>query len=125
MYDNYKDYEILDEAETIAKYDQILRRQGVNAIVVLAHTAVASSNGTTKGDAVDILQKLNQLDPANSVDIYLAAHSHQYANAKVGQTHLVQAIYTGKAYDDIIGYLDPATNDFVADSVVAHVYPVL
>src|SRR5699024_8611996 len=57
--------------------------------------------------------------------IYLAAHSHQYANAKVGQTHLVQAIYTGKAYDDIIGYLDPATNDFVADSVVAHVYPVL
>lgn len=125
LYDNYKDYEILDEAETIAKYDQILRRQGVNAIVVLAHTAVASSNGTTKGDAVDILQKLNQLDPANSVDIYLAAHSHQYANAKVGQTHLVQAIYTGKAYDDIIGYLDPATNDFVADSVVAHVYPVL
>ena len=125
LYDNYKDYDILDEAETIVKYAKILRNQGVNAIVVLAHTAVASSNGETKGGAVDILQKVNQLDPNNSVDVYLAAHSHQYANATVGQTHLVQAIYTGKAYDDIIGYLDPATNDFISDSLVAHVYPVL
>lgn len=125
LYDNYKDYDILDEAETIVKYAKILRNQGVNAIVVLAHTAVESSDGKTKGDAVDILQKVNQLDPNNSVDVYLAAHSHQYANATVGQTHLVQAIYTGKAYDDIIGYLDPATNDFIANSLVAHVYPVL
>lgn len=125
LYDNYKDYDILDEAETIAKYSKILRNQGVNAIVVLAHTAVESSDGETKGDAVDILQKVYQIDPNNSVDIYLAAHSHQYANAKVGQTNIVQAIYTGKAYDDIIGYIDPTTNDFIGDSVVAHVFPVL
>lgn len=37
----------------------------------------------------------------------------------------MQAIYTGKAYDDIIGYINPATNDFAPDSIVSHVFPVL
>ena len=124
LYDNYKDYEILDEAETIAHYEKILRNQGVNAIVVLAHTGVETKNGETKGTAVDIIQKLYQIDPDNSVDIYLAGHSHQYANATVGSVKLVQAIYTGKAYDDIIG-INPATNDFAPDSIVSHVFPVL
>ena len=78
LYDNYKDYEILDEAETIAHYEKILRNQGVNAIVVLAHTGVETKNGETKGTAVDIIQKLYQIDSDNSVDIYLARHSHQY-----------------------------------------------
>lgn len=76
LYDNYKDYEILDEAETIAHYEKILRNQGVNAIVVLAHTGVETKNGETKGTAVDIIQKLYQIDPDNSVDIYLTGHSH-------------------------------------------------
>lgn len=125
LYDNYKDYEILDEAETIAHYEKILRNQGVNAIVVLAHTGVETKNGETKGTAVDIIQKLYQIDPDNSVDIYLAGHSYQYANATVGSVKLVQAIYTGKAYDDIIGYINPATNDFAPDSIVSHVFPVL
>lgn len=125
LYDNYKDYEILDEAETIAHYEKILRKQGVNAIVVLAHTGVETKNGETKGTAVDIIQKLYQIDPDNSVDIYLAGHSHQYANATVGSVKLVQAIYTGKAYDDIIGYINPTTHDFVPDSIVSHVFPVL
>lgn len=126
LYDNYKDYNILDEAETIAKYDRILRNKGVNAIVVLAHTGVSTDkNGKTAGNAVDILKKLYQIDPDNSVDIYVAGHSHQYANATVGSVKLVQAIYTGKAYDDIIGYIDPTTDDFAKDSLVSHVFPVL
>ena len=37
----------------------------------------------------------------------------------------MQAIYTGKAYDDIIGYIDPTTNDFAPNSLVSHVFPVL
>lgn len=126
LYDNYKDYDILDEAETIAKYDQILRKKGVNAIVVLAHTGASTNkDGETAGDAVDILKKLYQIDPDNSVDLYVAAHSHQYANATVGSVKLVQAVYTGKAYDDVIGYIDPSTNDFAKGSLVSHVFPVL
>ena len=126
LYDNYKDYDVLDEAETIAKYDQILRKKGVNAIIVLAHTGVSTNkDGSTKGNAVDIIKRLYQIDPNNSVDLYIAGHSHQYANATVGSVKLVQAIYTGKAYDDIIGYIDPTTNDFAPNSLVSHVFPVL
>lgn len=87
LYDNYKDYEILDEAETIAHYEKILRNQGVNAIVVLAHTGVETKNGETKGTAVDIIQKLYQIDSDNSVDIYLARHSHQYAMPRLVQSN--------------------------------------
>lgn len=126
LYDNYKDFDILDEAETIAKYDQILRKKGVNAIIVLAHTGVSTNKqGKTAGNAVDILKKLYKIDPNNSVDLYVAGHSHQYANATVGSVKLVQAVYTGKAYDDVIGYLDPTTGDFAKGSLVSHVFPVL
>lgn len=130
-YQNYHPYKYLDEATAIAKYDRILRKKGVKAIVVLAHTGVASTvdsntnQATTTGPSVDILQKLYKLDPKNSVDLYLAAHSHQYANAKVGHTVLLQSIYSGEAYDDAIGYLNPKTHDFAKNSLVGHVFPVM
>lgn len=98
LYKNYKDYQILDEAKTIAKYDKILRSKGVKAVVVVGHTGVRSKDNTTSGPTVDILQKVNKIDPNNNVGLYMAAHSHQYANARVGRTHVVQAVYTGKAY---------------------------
>lgn len=123
LYKNYKDYQVLDEAETIAKYDKILRSKGVNAVVVVGHTGVQSKDKTTSGPTVDILQKLNKIEPNNNVGLYIAAHSHQYANAKVGQTHVVQAVYTGKAYDDSWAYISAKTGKFT--KVSTHVYPVL
>lgn len=122
---NIKDYQVLDEAESIAKYDKVLQDQGVHAIVVLAHTGIETYKGKTSGDAVKILQKLYRIDPNNSVDLYIAGHSHQYANATVGHTKIVQATSFSKAYDDAIGYLDPKTQDFAAGSLVTHVYPVM
>lgn len=130
-YQNYHPYKYLDEATSIAKYDRLLRKKGVKAIVVLAHTGVSTqtdsqtNQSTTSGPAVDILKKLYRIDPKNSVDVYFAAHSHQYANATVGHTRLVQAIYSGEAYDDVIGYINPKTHDFAKNSLVAHVFPVL
>ncbi|TYC46295.1 bifunctional metallophosphatase/5'-nucleotidase [Leuconostoc litchii] len=123
LYKNYKDYQILDEAKTIAKYDKILRKKGVNAVVVVGHTGVQSKDNTTSGPTVDILKKLNDIDPDNNVGLYIAAHSHQYANAQVGHTHVVQAVYTGKAYDDSWSYISSKTGKFT--KVSTHVYPVL
>lgn len=123
LYKNYKDYQILDEAKTIAKYDKILRSKGVKAVVVVGHTGVRSKDNTTSGPTVDILQKVNKIDPNNNVGLYMAAHSHQYANARVGRTHVVQAVYTGKAYDDSWSYISSKTGKFT--KVVTHVYPVL
>ncbi|OXT09796.1 hypothetical protein CBI42_11980, partial [Streptococcus sp. KR] len=47
-----KNYTLLDEATTIAKYDKVLRHKGVKAIVVLGHTGAVTQNGKTTGDAV-------------------------------------------------------------------------
>lgn len=128
---NLKGYKILDPAETIAKYEKILQAQGVNAIVVLGHTAVfnkynkATQKNTIYGESIDILKKLYQIDPDNSVDIFIGAHSHWYANGQVGHTKIVQAESYSKAYDDITGYIDPQTQDFVPGSLLSHVYPVM
>lgn len=130
-YKNYSPYKYLDEARTIAKYDRILRKKGVKAIVVMAHTGVgtyqetATSKATTSGPTIDILKKLYKIDPKNSVDFYLAGHSHQYANAQVGNTRVVQAAYSGEAFDDIVGYISPKTHDFIKSSIRAHVFPVM
>lgn len=123
LYQNYKDYDVLDEAETIAKYDKILREKGVNAIIVVAHTGVETKTDTTSGQSVAILNKLNNLSPDNQVGLYVAGHSHQYANAKVGRTQVVQAVYTGKAYDNSWCYIDGKSGRFT--DVTSHVYPVL
>lgn len=128
---NLRGYKILDEADTIAKYEKLLRSQGVNAIVVLAHTAAynkydkATKTTSLTGASVDILKKLYQQDPDNSVDLYIAAHSHWYTNGRVGHTKIVQADSYARAFDDVIGYLDPKTDDFVPGSLTTHVYPVL
>ncbi|WP_435634075.1 bifunctional metallophosphatase/5'-nucleotidase [Levilactobacillus brevis] len=123
LYNNYKNYKVLDEAKTIAKYDRVLNKKGVKAVVVLAHTGVATQNGKTNGTAVDILKKVNKIDKKNNVGLYVAGHSHQYANAKVGKTNVVQAVYTGKAYDDTEGYVSSKTGKFV--HLDSHVYPTL
>jgi len=120
---NYQDYKILDEAQTIKKYDRILNKKGVKAVVVLAHTGVSTYGKETTGTAVDILKKVNQTDPKNNIGLYVAGHSHQYANATVGKTHVVQAVYTGKAYNNTQGYINPKTGKFMR--LVSHVYPVL
>ncbi|MGP4118135.1 bifunctional metallophosphatase/5'-nucleotidase, partial [Levilactobacillus zymae] len=59
---NYQNYQVLDEAKTIVKYDKILNKKGVKAVVVMAHTGIASQDGKTDGSAVSILNKVNQLD---------------------------------------------------------------
>ncbi len=116
-----KDYDFLDEAETIVKYSAELRDQGVNAIVVLSHVPALSTgnpNTGTKqdvaGEAANMMTKANELDPNNSVDLVLAGHNHQYTNGLVGKTRIVQSYNNGKAFSDVTGELDKTTGDFVS-----------
>ncbi|EHI75536.1 5'-nucleotidase [Streptococcus criceti] len=120
---NLEGYTFLDEAETIAKYAKELNDQGVHAIGVLAHVAADNDAGELEGDAVPILNKLNQIYPDNSVDIFFAGHSHKYANGVVGRTRVVQATSQGKAFEDVRGVLDTDTGDFT-DIPSAQIIPV-
>lgn len=110
---NHEQYNVLDEAETLAKYTKELNDQGVHAIVVLAHVAATSENGVAAGPAADMIKKLNQLYPDNSVDVVFAGHNHMYTNGMADKTLIVQTTSQGKAFADVRGVLDTDTQDFV------------
>ncbi|MBC1778181.1 5'-nucleotidase C-terminal domain-containing protein [Listeria booriae] len=115
-----QDYNFLDEAETIAKYSAELQAKGVKAIVVLSHVPAltpgnpTNGEGSVSGAAVDMMNKVNQIAPDNSVDLVLAGHNHQYTNGKVGNTRIVQSYNNGKAYSNVTGVLNKTTKDFEA-----------
>ncbi|GBG96381.1 5'-nucleotidase C-terminal domain-containing protein [Lactococcus termiticola] len=116
--EHVKDYNFTDPAEAIAKYSKELRKQGINAIVVLGHTSSNNvdddPNKPVYGETADIIKKLDQIEPNHSVDLYLAGHSHTFTNGLVGKTRVVQALSYGKAFDNVIGKYDTKTNDFSA-----------
>ncbi|EUJ22448.1 Endonuclease YhcR [Listeria grandensis FSL F6-0971] len=113
-----QDFHLLDEAETIAKYSAELQAKGVSAIVVLSHVPAltpgnpTNGEGSVSGAAVDMINKVNQIAPNNSVDLVLAGHNHQYTNGKVGNTRVVQSYNNGKAYSNVTGVLNKTTKDF-------------
>ncbi|KWT44416.1 hypothetical protein ABB39_11950 [Levilactobacillus brevis] len=119
-----KHYKLLNEAQTIAKYDKKLRAKGVKAIVVLGHTGAVTQNGKTTGDAVNDLKQLNKIDPKNSVDLFFAGHSHQYANGRVNGVPVVQAGMQGRGYANITAQLSPKTHDFIKKSITSKVTPI-
>lgn len=119
-----KKYQFLDEAQTIAKYDNLLRGKGVKAIVVLGHTGAVTQDGQTTGDAVNDLKKLKQIDPNNSVDIFFAGHSHQYADGWVNGIPVLQAGFQGKGFSEVTGSLNFQTQDFDHRTLNATVKPV-
>lgn len=99
----YEEYSFLDEAETIAAYSQELRNQGVQAIIVLAHS----------GQGETIIHKLNQIAPEHSVDILFDGHSHKEINTVTGKTRIVQSGANGNFFSNVTGYLDANTKDFI------------
>lgn len=110
----HQDYNFTDPAEEIAKYSKELVDQGVNAIVVLGHTpSVQGTGDSVSGETADIINRVNQLDPDNSVDAFFAGHNHVYTNGVVGNTRVVQSTSQGKGYIDLQGEYDTATKDFV------------
>ncbi|KXT78816.1 bifunctional metallophosphatase/5'-nucleotidase [Streptococcus sp. DD13] len=111
---NHEQYNVLDEAETIAHYAKELNNQGVHAIVVLAHVAATSKDGVAAGPAAEMMEKVNKLYPENSVDLVFAGHNHVYTNGKVQNTLIVQSTSQGKAFANVQGVLDTDTADFVA-----------
>ena len=113
--EHHKDYTFTDPAEEIVKYSKELVDQDVNAIVVLGHTpSVQGSGETVSGETAEIMNKVKQTDPDNSVDAFFAGHNHVYTNGVVGNTRIVQSTSQGKGYIDLRGEYDPATKDFAS-----------
>lgn len=126
--DHWQGYDFLDEAETITKYSKELREDGVNAIVVVGHVDATSKANVASGSAAAIMDKVDELDKDNSVDVFFAAHNHYYTNGldAKGDTRIVQSTSQGKGYIDLQGELDLGQQDFAAvpEATVNAVDPV-
>lgn len=121
---HHQEYTFTDPADEIAKYSQELVGKGVNAIVVLGHTPSVQGEGeSVSGEAADIMKKVNQVNPDNSVDAFFAGHNHVYTNGVVESTRIVQSTSQGKGYIDLQGDFDTDTKDF-AETPKATVNPV-
>lgn len=100
-----------DEVEAINRNVAELKKQGVKAIVVLAHNPGTSGpNGENPtGQLVNIA---NSVD--DEVDVIFGGHNHAYMNATIDNKLIVQAYSYGTAFSDVDIEIDPKTKDIVS-----------
>jgi 5'-nucleotidase len=110
----------LDEADAVNRYVPALKRQGVEAMVLLIHeggTQSAFPEGTISPRISEIVPRLH-----DEIDLVMAGHSHSVLNAEVDGRLVVQASSFGRAFEDVTLTLSRRSRDVVAAS--AEVVPV-
>lgn len=112
-----------DEAATANAYAKLLKRAGVNTIVLLIHQGgsqnpPASPNGCAnfEGDIVPIVQKLSA-----DIDVVVSAHTHQAYNCTIAGKLVTSASSFGRAITRISLEIDPATGRVVGKSAANEV----
>jgi 5'-nucleotidase len=100
-----------DLSDTVNRYVPVLRRQGVEAIVVLAHAGAIQEGDHAAGEIVD---EARQMDPA--VDVVVAGHTHSRLNLDVDGKLVVEALSYGVAFDRVRMTVDRKSGDVVSKS---------
>ena len=108
-----RQYRWLDLSDTVNRYVPELRRQGVEAIVVLAH---AGAFQESDGAAGEIVEEAREMDGA--VDVVVAGHTHSRLNVDVGGKLVVEALSYGVAFDRVRITVDRASGDVVDKSAL-------
>ncbi len=108
--ENRKEVEIIDEVKAINKTVKLLKKKGVESIVVLAHVS-AKSDWTGTNPHEDLVKMAPKID--DEVDVIFGGHSHQYANTVVDDKLIVQSYSYGKAFSQVKLNIDPHTKDIV------------
>lgn len=103
--------QITDEATAINKYTAELKRQGIKAIVVLAHNPAAQTGYTDKFDAAKIAENID-----DEVDVIFSGHNHVLNNRTVDNKLIVQAFSYGSAFSDVDLELNPVTGNVIKKS---------
>jgi 5'-nucleotidase len=106
-------FRFLDISDSVNRWVPALRRRGVNAIVVLAHSG-AFQNGEHGRAAGEIVDEARQMSDA--VDVIVAGHSHSYLNTRVDGKLIVESYAYGSAYDRVRLTIDGRSGDVVASS---------
>ena len=109
-----KDYRYLDLSDTVNTYVSELQRQGVQAIVVLAHAGAFEAGGTSEQASGEIVDEARQMSSA--VDVVVAGHTHSHLNTRVGSKLVVEAWSYGTAFDEVDMTIDRASGHVVEKS---------
>ncbi|MGG3468785.1 5'-nucleotidase C-terminal domain-containing protein [Neobacillus pocheonensis] len=109
--DGIKDIKFIDEVTAINQAVSQLKKQGVKAIIVLAHNEGRQTrpNGAPAGEIVEMAKKVD-----DEVDVMFAGHSHTFLNTEVDGKLLIQAYSYGTAFSDVSVEIDPITKEIVS-----------
>jgi 5'-nucleotidase len=104
-----RQYRWLDLSDSVNRWVPELRRQGVEAIVVLAHAgAFQQGPEAAVGEIVD---EARQMDDA--VDAIVAGHTHSRLNLAVDGKLVIEALSYGVAFDRVRLTVDRRSGDVV------------
>lgn len=105
----------LDEAQAANTYVPALKKQGVEAIVLLLHQGNEAAGNTdpngcsnVKGDADPVLAKLSP-----EIGVVLSAHTHQWYVCTVGGRLVTQGASFGRLITEVDLGIDTATGEIV------------
>lgn len=73
------------------------------------------TDSAVEGKTANIINKFDQIDPTNSVDLYMAGDSHTYTDGTVGRVRVVQTLSFGTAFDNVKATYYFKTNDFTSE----------
>lgn len=97
----------LDPAEAVNRWVPELKRQGVRAVVVLAHLGNDPAvPDEIVGPVADLARRVD-----DEVDIIISGHTHSYIDGWVDGKLIVQAYSYGTAFADVDLTVDPITGD--------------
>jgi 5'-nucleotidase len=111
-------FRFLDISDTVNRYVPELRRRGVEAIVVLAHSGGFHAHGDAGRAAGEIIEEAGEMSDA--VDVVIAGHTHSFLDARVpnssgdGHKLVVEALSYGTAYDRVDLTIDRGSGEVVA-----------
>jgi 2',3'-cyclic-nucleotide 2'-phosphodiesterase (5'-nucleotidase family) len=103
-----REYRFLDISETVNRWVPELRAQGVEAIVVLAHSGAFQKGALAAGEIVDETAEMD-----DAVDVVVAGHTHSQLNLIVDGKLVVESFPYGTGYDRVRISVDRVTGDVV------------
>ena len=110
--------DFFDEADTVNSLITEIRKQGVNAIVVLVHEGGFDTTGTDYNDCTEIsgaiVDIVERLDPA--VDAVISGHTHQPYNCVINGIPVTSASSFGRALTIMNLTVNTASGDVTAAS---------
>lgn len=116
-----------DEAETINRYVDELKKQGVEAIVAVVHEGGVTDStwndtvcANARGEVFAIVDKLKA-----DVDVVFSGHTHQGYNCVRNGIRVMQAFAFGRGVSQLTATLDPKTRDFDRTTIRAQNVPVV